>query len=260
LTLAKEQDPQRLSAAARLALMGMALLGAAVLAVLMALEQAGLTATVTAAAVYSGVALLARRALLRMSPQPFGAANGVTLARAALTAALMGVAIEALLWGAPHAKSDAALWAITGAAAIAWALDAVDGWVARRLALASDFGARFDMEVDALFILALSLLSYAMGRAGGWVLLAGLLRYGFVAASLLWPGLAAPLPPSLRRRTVCALMSAALVVATVPLVPPGFGAILLGMGVVALVWSFAVDIAFLIRRPAGETAAARAGS
>jgi multidrug efflux pump subunit AcrA (membrane-fusion protein) len=38
-------------------------------------------------------------------------------------------------------------------------LDGVDGWLARRHEIASRFGARFDMEVDALLILALSVLA-----------------------------------------------------------------------------------------------------
>ena len=33
-------------------------------------------------------------------------------------------------------------------------LDATDGWMARRSRMASDFGATFDMEVDALLIIA----------------------------------------------------------------------------------------------------------
>ena len=46
-------------------------------------------------------------------------------------------------------------------------LDAVDGWLARRTRTATELGARFDMEVDAFLILALSVfVSRAAGRAG----------------------------------------------------------------------------------------------
>ncbi len=58
------------------------------------------------------------------------------------------------------------------------------GWLARRLGAASAFGARFDMEVDAAMVLALSLLVLAAGQAGTFVLASGAMRYLFVAAGL----------------------------------------------------------------------------
>ena len=61
-------------------------------------------------------------------------------------------------------------------------LDGVDGWLARRHRIASAFGARFDMEIDALLILALSVLAWRHEKAGAWVVASGLLRYAFVAA------------------------------------------------------------------------------
>ena len=253
--------PDRLSMDLRFSLLAMATLGAAALAVLMSWERAGLAAALTAAAVYGGVALLVRRALLRARPARFGAANAVTLARAALTAVLAGVAVETLIAGArAEDPVAAASWAITGGAALTWLLDALDGWIARRLGLASEFGARFDMEVDALFMLALSLLLYGSDKAGAWVLLSGVLRYLFVAAGTLWPALTAPLAPSFRRRAVCAAMSGVLVLATFPPLPSSLGAILLGMGVLALLWSFAVDSVTLLRRAMHPPAAARIGA
>ena len=88
--------------------------------------------------------------------------------------------------------------------AVALSLDAVDGWLARRLGLASRFGARFDLEIDALLLLILALLVWQADRVGAWVLVIGLLRYAFVAAGLArGPGCATPLPPSRRRQTVC---------------------------------------------------------
>lgn len=62
-----------------------------------------------------------------------------------------------------------------------FALDAVDGWIARRWHLSSEFGEFFDKEVDAFFLLALCFLLYADQRLGLWILIPGLLRYLFVA-------------------------------------------------------------------------------
>ena len=56
-------------------------------------------------------------------------------------------------------------------------LDGIDGWLARRTGMASDFGARFDMETDAALIMVLALLAWQFGKAGVWVLASGLLRY-----------------------------------------------------------------------------------
>src|SRR5262245_5092984 len=92
----------------------------------------------------------------------FGPANAVTAFRAllaALVAALGGEPSQATLAGA----------AVT-IASIAVVLDGVDGWLARRTQMASAFGARFDMEVDALLILALSALTWQHGKAGAWIL------------------------------------------------------------------------------------------
>ena len=50
---------------------------------------------------------------------------------------------------------------------------AFDGPAARRSGIASRFGARFDMETDALMILVLAVLAWRWDRAGAWVLLPG---------------------------------------------------------------------------------------
>ncbi|MEK7257571.1 MAG: CDP-alcohol phosphatidyltransferase family protein [Bacteroidota bacterium] len=55
--------------------------------------------------------------------------------------------------------------------------DGLDGWLARKNGNASAFGALFDAETDALFVLAAGFLIFEKGLLGGWVLAAGLLRY-----------------------------------------------------------------------------------
>jgi phosphatidylglycerophosphate synthase len=173
----------------------------------------------------------------------FGAANAVTLARGALV-----LLLGALLWEDPGTGLG---WAVVGLATVAAVLDAVDGKLARGRGETSGFGARFDMETDALFILVLSALVWQHGKAGAWILAAGLLRYGFVAAGRVFIALAAPLPPSRRRQTVCVLQIVSLISALAPIfVPPvSSGLALLGLGV--LVWSFGVDVVWLTRRARG---------
>ncbi|NDC87787.1 MAG: CDP-alcohol phosphatidyltransferase family protein [Bacteroidetes bacterium] len=59
-------------------------------------------------------------------------------------------------------------------------LDGFDGYAARRQGNATPFGARFDMETDALWAWSLSIAWFNLGLAPGVVLLAGALRYLFV--------------------------------------------------------------------------------
>lgn len=141
---------------------------------------------------------------------------------------------------------------LAGAAAAAGALvmilDGVDGWIARRTSMTSDFGARFDMEVDALLILALSILAWQYGKAGPWVIASGLLRYVFVAAGWVWAWLRAPLHPSWRGKFICVVQVAGLSVAVSPLISWPMSALVAGASLAALVYSFLVDVVWLWQR------------
>jgi phosphatidylglycerophosphate synthase len=172
----------------------------------------------------------------------FGPANQVTTLRAAIVVLVVG------LIGEPTRPSLAA--SAAAASLVVTLLDGVDGWLARRTRMAGDFGARFDMEIDALLILALAILCWAYGKAGAWVLLSGVLRYLFVAAGWLWPRLQNPLPPSMRRRAICVVQIIGLIVAIVPGVPASVSAPLAGVVLAALGYSFLVDMLWLWR-PAG---------
>ena len=183
----------------------------------------------------TGIVVLDRLAPHHPYPR-FGLGNGITLVRAGGTAVFVALAFEPALLAGPSA------WAAFAGAATLLVLDGLDGWVARRQGLASAFGARFDMEVDALLILALAALAAGLGKAGPWVLGLGLLRYGFVLAGWLLPALAAPLPPSRRRRAVCAVQVAALGLLLAPPVVPPWSAPLAGIAFAALIGSFATDI------------------
>jgi len=177
---------------------------------------------------------------LRHRPaEAFGAANSVTLGRAALT-----VLLVALLG---TAAAPAVGWVVVALGTAGVLLDGVDGALARRRNEASRFGARFDMETDALLILVLAALVWQHGKAGPWILAAGLLRYLFVAASWVLPWFGAALPPSRRRQAVCVVQIVSLLGALAPIVVPPWSAVLALAGLAALVWSFAVDVVWLAR-------------
>ena len=240
--------PLLIDAGRQLALLGGVLaLVAVALMPLAGLGWHGLSAALVA---YAGIAALVLAGLGQHAPHHrFGPANRVTLLRAAYTALLVGILAEGLPIG------PAGRWVLVVSGVAALALDGLDGWTARRSGFASRFGARFDMESDALFILALAALVYRSGQAGGWVLIIGAMRYIFVAAGRRWPVLAAPLPPSQRRKAVCVGVIVVMLVSLAPPVTPMMGRWLCLGGLLLLAYSFAVDCLRLALRtrdaPAG---------
>ncbi len=175
----------------------------------------------------------------------FGPANTVTAVRAALVSFIAGL----ILCFDGLAEETAALWLLSAIVLVVLALDGLDGLLARRSGLGSSLGTRFDMEVDALLILVLSATAFTLGKAGVWVLLIGMMRYGFVAAVFVDPRMGRDLPPSFRRKLVCVVQVVALMVIMVPVVTPPVSTALAAMALLALVYSFAVDIFSLLRLP-----------
>lgn len=111
----------------------------------------------------------------RWTPQEgFGVANGMT----ALRAGLLGLLPPAAAAGPGS---------VIALSLLVLAADGLDGWLARRGALSSEFGAFFDKETDALFLLVLCALAAFRGRLPVWILGVGLLRYGFVVLLFLLP-------------------------------------------------------------------------
>jgi len=175
----------------------------------------------------------------------FGPANRVTLARGVLVALIggaIGLVEEASFGG----------WLLFFGAVAVLLLDGADGWIARRTGFSSPFGARFDWELDALFLVVLSVLAYDMGKAGAWVLAIGGLRYAFVMAWFFWPHLSADLPESNRRKVVCVVQVLALTICLVPVVSPLLGFLVEGGALAALCFSFVVDIVWLDRNARGD--------
>jgi phosphatidylglycerophosphate synthase len=205
------------------------------------------------AGLYAALAATILRRLPTDHPGPgVGAANRVTLLRAALALPVMALAIAAP--PSAGALPVAAVWWVIVVSTLAMLLDGLDGRIARSTGTTTDFGARFDMELDAALIMALSVLVWTSGRAGAWVLLVGLMRYLFVAAGFVVPALNGTLPESFRRKVVCVVQGVVLLVALGPVVPRTMAATVAAAGLVALTWSFAVDVAWLLRA-AGQTEA-----
>jgi phosphatidylglycerophosphate synthase len=200
------------------------------------------SAIVPVAVVFAAVLWIVVRFLPDHRPVPrFGAANLVTFMRGAITAWLAGLFVATY-------SVDTVGWWVAGAAALAIALDGVDGLLARSRREASAFGARFDMETDALLLLVLSALAIGADRLGPWVMAIGLMRYAFVAAARIWPALNGPLPPSFRRKTVAAIQGIAMTLVFVPLLTDAQATIVSATALALLTGSFAVDTAYLIRR------------
>jgi len=104
----------------------------------------------------------------------FGVANGVT----ALRVGLLGLLPPAASLGP---------WPLVGLSLFLLGLDGLDGWLARRYRLSSEFGAFFDKETDSLFLLLLCGFAAFQGVLPFWILGVGLLRYGFVVTLFLLP-------------------------------------------------------------------------
>lgn len=173
-----------------------------------------------------------------LSEHPFprlGAANAITLVRAGLVGVL-----------AAFVLADAiSRTALVFAGGLAFALDGVDGWVARRTGTASAFGARLDMELDGLFVLVLGGLSARLAEVGPWVFTAGLARYAFLGAMAVWPFMNRPLPPTRRRPWACGIGVGLLVGSLAP-VPLALAGACAALGVAAIVGSFAIDVGWLV--------------
>jgi len=200
----------------------------------------------TAAAVYLAAAGIAWRWLAQHLPnRRLGAANAVTIARAALVASLAGLV--------PLGAADAADWTpLAGWCAIALAvaalsLDGVDGWAARRFGRASPFGARIDQELDALTTLLLATLVWLSGVAGAWILGAGAWRYLLLAGARVLPLLRRDLPFSRFRRIACGWSVGLLIAALGPIFPGWLQTALATLALALVSTSFLRDIIWIVR-------------
>jgi phosphatidylglycerophosphate synthase len=188
-------------------------------------------------------ALLAR-GLARRAVSVVHLPNRVTLVRAMLVAGVAALVADGVL-GTAHPT------AVVTLATIALVLDAVDGQVARRTHGVTELGARFDMEVDAFLILALS--GFVAPVAGPWVLAIGGARYAYVVAGWVLPWLRRPVPPRYWRKVVAATQGIVLTVAAAQLLPTVVADLALGAALALLAESFGRDVWWLwlqTRKPA----------
>jgi phosphatidylglycerophosphate synthase len=172
----------------------------------------------------------------------FGPANQITTARAIF------VALVVSLIGEPARPVTAA--SAAALSLLVTLLDGVDGWLARHSGMASEFGARFDMEIDALLIMALAILAWRYDKAGPWAIMSGLLRYLFVATGWLLPWLQNPLPSSRRRQTICVIQIVGLTLSILPVIGRPLSLLPASVALIALCYSFLVDTLWLWRHAA----------
>ncbi len=184
-------------------------------------------------------------AVARGGADALGPADLVTVSRAALACAVAALVADSFF----EQPAVPTLVALTVAAL---ALDAVDGWVARRTRTATMFGARFDGEVDAFLILVLSV--YVANAVDGWVLAIGVVRYAFAVAGWGLPWLRGQLPPRYWRKVVAATQGIVLTLAAASVAPRWLTYAALAVALALLTESFGRDVLWLWRHRFPERA------
>src|SRR5690242_2581253 len=208
----------------------------AAIAVTVGLGPAGWVAGLASAALVDATLV---HGLIRNPTVRLGPAGWVTLARATLALGVAALAADSFVRPVPVAL-------LVGLAAVALALDYVDGEVARRTGTESELGGRLDGEVDAFLILALSV--YVAPIAGAWVLAIGAARYVFLAAGWALPWMRARLPRRDWRKTVAATQGIVLAVAGADVLPLPLVEAALAIALAMLAESFGRDVLWLWRR------------
>lgn len=163
----------------------------------------GRDARIAAVGGAASLVVLAMRSAGRWTPSSdrFGAANAITTLRIGMV----------ILLSAIPASPRAAILLVA-----MFALDGVDGAVARRYDEASEFGAQFDMETDALTVLVAGLVIAASGTVGTFIVLPGFFRYLYAIAIHITPGSRGEAPRSTLGRNAFVVLMLSLVVCLVP--------------------------------------------
>ncbi|WP_426505689.1 CDP-alcohol phosphatidyltransferase family protein [Dactylosporangium sp. McL0621] len=177
--------------------------------------------------------------LQRSGAEAFGAANWVTLTRAGLVGGVAALTADSFSRPVP-------IGVLCALSAVALALDAVDGNIARRTGGCTPLGARFDMETDAWLILVLS--AFVAESVGPWVLAIGAMRYLIGFATWLVPWLRGPVPPRYWRKVVAAMQGVTLAVAASGLLPLSVTTTIVAISLLFLVESFGSEVLWRWRR------------
>jgi phosphatidylglycerophosphate synthase len=215
---------------------------AVVLGIVSATGRLGVAGWITGLAAGAAAPALLVTARMRSDEPSIHPADWVTLTRAVLIAGVAGLVADSLSQPAP-------ITALVTLSAVALALDAADGLVARQTGTETPLGARIDGEVDAFLILLLSII--VSQDYGGWVLAIGAARYVLLLAGWLIPWLAAPLPCRYWRKVVAAVQGIVLTVAASGVVNRLAGMIAVAAALVLLAESFGRDVIWLYRAGAG---------
>jgi phosphatidylglycerophosphate synthase len=173
------------------------------------------------------------------------APSWVTLARATLAVGVAALVADSFARDTPVAL-------LVALASVALALDLVDGRIARRTETVTALGARFDGEVDAFLILALSV--YVAPVHGWWVLAIGAARYLFLLGEWALPWMRRPLPPRGWRKVVAAAQGVVLTVAAADVLPRAPMQAILSVALAALAASVGECVWWLWRRRPAERA------
>lgn len=179
-----------------------------------------------------------------------GPPDHVTLTRGTLACVVAALTVDSAMTATPVSP-------LVLLAGVALALDAVDGWVARRTRTTSALGARMDMEVDAFLILVLSIA--AAGVLGWWVLAIGVFRYLLAAATWALPWLGGAVPPRYWRKAVAALQGIVLTLAVGRVLPDRAATASVAAALVLLAWSFGTQGFELWQTRSARTAVQREG-
>ncbi len=157
----------------------------------------------------AAVALLSR-ALRRSGRAALGPADLVTTARSVLVGGVAALVADSFV-------GPVSVDALVALAVVALVLDAADGRVARYTRTVSAVGARFDMEVDSVLVLVLSV--YAARSLGVWVLVIGSVRYLRWVAGRALPWLRGPASPRYWCKVVAAVQGIVLTAVATGVLP-----------------------------------------
>src|SRR3954447_4145091 len=214
---------------------------ALLLAVLATAAGTGVAGVAVGAACAVIIAAALAHGLAGRPDERLGPASWVTLARATLVVGVAALTADSF-------THDVPVGLLVTLAAVALVLDLVDGALARRTGTTTALGARFDGEIDAFLILALSV--YVAPEYGAWVLAAGAARYVFLAGEWLLPWMRASIPRRERRRVGAGTQGGVLTVAAADVLPHTLMEILLAAALALLAASFGSVVWWLWRHRA----------
>ena len=135
-------------------------------------------------------------------------------------------------------------WWLVSLALLAWVLDGLDGYVARRTSTVSQRGALLDSGVDGTLVLVMAV---AVAGVAPWSLVGGLLWPVFVLVQVWRPSWRRTLPHRTWRKVAGGTLTGTLVIGAAPVWLEVAVQVAVGLAVAFVVWSFARDVAWLER-------------